>query len=98
MNMTRQSSKFLVVVLGGIIAATAAFAQSSAPSPQSPPAAQDTMGRHGGMMGMMGMMGGMSSDHMQQMSRMMDDCNRMMVQRSERATEPGGENTPETQH
>jgi hypothetical protein len=94
MNMTRQSSKFLAVVLGGLIAATAALAQSSTSSPPSPRAAQDMMG-HGGMMGMME---GMSSDHMQQMSRMMDDCNRMMEQRSERATEPGGENTPKTGH
>jgi hypothetical protein len=93
--MTRQSSKFLAVVLGGIIAATAALAQSSTSAPQPPQAAQGMMGGHGGMMGMMG---GMSSDHMQQMSRMMDDCNRMMEQRSDRATEPGGENTPKTEH
>jgi hypothetical protein len=91
MKMTRQSSKFLAVALGGLIAATPAFAQSSTSSPQSPGAAQNMMGGHAGMMG------GMSSDHMQQMARMMDNCNRMMEQRGEHATEPDGQNTPKAQ-
>jgi hypothetical protein len=43
------------------------------------------------------MMGGMSSDHMQQMARMMDNRNRMMEQRGEHATEPDGQNTPKAE-
>ena len=61
-------------ILGGIAAATTVFAEETAPSPQ-PPHTQDTMGGHGGMMDMMGQM---SPDQMKQMTRMVDNCNRMM--------------------
>lgn len=73
--MNRNSNRLILATaaLGGLIAATAAFADTNTPS--APQATQGMMGDHGGSMNMMG---GMSGDHMAQMSRMIDNCNRMM--------------------
>jgi periplasmic protein CpxP/Spy len=60
-----------VAILGGL-AATTVFAQENTPPTQ--PQAQGTTGERGGMM----RMGQMSPDHMKQMTRMVDNCNRMM--------------------
>jgi hypothetical protein len=61
-------------IIGGLTAATVPHAQEAQPLSQ-PPETQRMMGEHGGMMGMMGQM---SSDHMKQMTAMIDNCNRMM--------------------
>ena len=61
-------------IIGGLTAATAPHAQEAQP-PSQPPETQRMMGEHGGMKGMMGQM---SSDHMKQMTAMIDNCNRMM--------------------
>ena len=53
-------------MLGGLPAATTVFADEANPSPQMR-SAQGMTGDHGGMMNMMG-----------QMSRMAENCNRMM--------------------
>jgi len=63
-----------VAVLGGFAAATPLFAQETKPSTQ-PPKSESTMGDHRGMMNMMGKM---SPDQMQQMTKMVDNRNRMM--------------------
>jgi len=74
--MTRKLTTFLAAaaILSGLTTMTTAFAEESHPSAQ-PPGAQGMMGDRGGMMGMMGQM---SSDHMKQMTAMIDNCNRMM--------------------
>jgi Spy/CpxP family protein refolding chaperone len=61
-------------LIGGIVAATASFAEETQPPSQSP-RAQGMMGDRGGMMNMMGQM---NPDHMKQMTAMIDNCNRMM--------------------
>ena len=61
-------------IIGGIVAATASFAEEAQPSSQSP-RAQGMMGDRGGMMNMMGQM---NPDHMKQMTAMIANCNRMM--------------------
>jgi hypothetical protein len=63
-----------VAVLGGFAAATPLFAQETKPSTQ-PPKSESTMGDHRGMMNMVGKM---SPDQMQQMTKMVENCNRMM--------------------
>ncbi len=75
-DMTRTLTTFCaaVAVLGGIAAATPLFAQETKPSTQ-PPKSESTMGDHRGMMNMMGQM---SPDQMQQMTKMVENCNRMM--------------------
>lgn len=74
--MTSRLTSFLAIfgTLGGIAAASPLFAQETKPSPQ-PHQAEGTMGDHRGMMNMMG---GMNSDQMKQMTKMMENCNRMM--------------------
>ena len=79
-----------VAILGGL-AATTVFAQENTPSTQSPQA-HGMMGEHGGMMGMMGQM--MSSDHMKQMTWMLDNCNRMMEAMSHAPMGPDKEPAP----
>ena len=66
--MTRKLTAFLAaaVMLSGLTAVTTVFAEDAHPSPQTP-SGQGVMGDHGGMMNMMG-----------QMSRMADNCNRIM--------------------
>ena len=63
-------------MIGGLIAATAPYAQETQP-PSQPPRTQGMMGDNGGMMGMMGQM---SPDHMKTMTAMIDNCNRMMME------------------
>ena len=71
-------------IIGGLTAATASFAQEAQSASQSP-TAQGMMGDRGGMMNMMGQM---SSDHMKQMTAMIDNCNRMMESVSKSPTGP----------
>ena len=68
--MTRKLTTLLAAaaVLGGVVAATTVFGNEIAPSPQPP----RTEGPAGGMMGQA------SRDHMKQMTRMIENCNRMM--------------------
>jgi hypothetical protein len=68
----------VAAMLGGFVAATTVLAQEGTPPPKSPQA-QHTMGDHGGMMGVTGQM---SPDHMQQMTEMVEKCNRMMTTRT----------------
>jgi hypothetical protein len=71
--MNHKSNRLiLVAAFVGLIATTAAFAGGNTRSAENPHATQGTMG------GSMGMMGGMSGDYMAQMSRMIENCNRMM--------------------
>ena len=79
-------------VLGGIAAATTVFAEETTLSPQ-PPQTEGTMRDHNGMMNMMGQM---SPDHMTQMTRMVDNCNRMMEGMSDGPTGPDKERAPGT--
>ncbi|WIM09190.1 hypothetical protein [Enhydrobacter sp.] len=62
--------------LGALGVTTAATAQTQ-DSPSKSPQGQEMMNGHGGMMGD-GMMGNMDSEHMKQMTKMMENCNRMM--------------------
>ena len=72
--MTRKLIQVLAVsaTLGGFAAATTAFAAGDAPSSPPPRAVHGMTGDHGGMMNMMQPM---SSD---QMTRMVESCNRVM--------------------
>ena len=92
--MTRKLTTFLAAaaILSGLTTMTTAFAEESHPSAQ-PPGAQGMMGDRGGMMGMMGQM---STDHMQQMSRMVDNCNRMMESMSNTPAGPDHRTAPDT--
>jgi hypothetical protein len=91
--MTRKlTTLFAAAILGGFTVATTVFAEEARPSSQ-PPQAQGMMGDHGGMMNMMGQMG---PDHMKQMTRMVDNCNRMMEGMSNVPTEPHNQPAPDT--
>ena len=79
-----------VAILGGL-AATTVLAQENTP-PAQPPQAHGMVGEHGGMMGMMGQM--MSPDHMKQMARMLENCNRMMEAMSRAPMGPDKEPAP----
>jgi hypothetical protein len=73
--MTRKLTRiFAAAAFGSLAAATTAFAQSGTTPPQSP----GTMSMAGDQGGMMNMMGQMDPNHMKQMSRMVENCNRMM--------------------
>jgi hypothetical protein len=79
--MTRKLARIFAAtaVFATLAAATTALAQNGTPqngtpSPQSP----GTMPMAGAQGGMMNMMGQMDPDHMRQMSRMIQNCNRMM--------------------
>ena len=84
--MTRKPTALFAAaaIIGGLIAATASFAQEAQP-PSQPTGAQGMMGDHDGMMNMMGQM---SPDHMKQMTAMIDNCNRMMESISKSPTVP----------
>jgi hypothetical protein len=71
-------------IIGGLTAATAAFAQEAQPPSQSL-RAQGMMGDRGGMMNMMGQT---SPDKMKQMTAMIDNCNRMMESVNKSTTDP----------
>jgi hypothetical protein len=103
-DMTRKLNTLLTaaVILGGLTTMTTVFAEESRPSSQ-PPGAQGMMGNNGGMMGMMGnhggmmgMMGQMSPDQMQQMSQMVDNCNRMMESMNNAPAGPNHRTAPDT--
>jgi hypothetical protein len=80
-------------MLSGLAAMPPVFAEEAHPSSQ-PPSAQGMMGGdHGGMMNMMEQM---SPDHMKQMTRMVDNCNRMMEGMSNAPTEPHNQPPPDT--
>ena len=77
--MTRKLTTLLAAaaILGGLTTVRTVFAEEAHPSPQCP--------RTQGMMvdgGMMNMMGQMSTDQMKQMTRMVDNCNRMESMRN----------------
>jgi hypothetical protein len=74
--MSRKLTALFVAaaMFSSLTAATTVFAEQANPSPEAP-STQGMMGDHGGMMNMMGQM---SSDHMKQMTRMVENCNRMM--------------------
>ena len=76
MNMTRRLTHFFTAfaALGSISAATPLFAQEAKPS-TPPHQTESTMGDHRSMMNMMGEM---SPDQMKHMTKMMENCNRMM--------------------
>ena len=89
--MTRKLTKILATaaILGGLTT-TAVFAEEKAP-PSQPPAMHHGTGMtgdHGGMMGQM------SPDQMEQMSRMVNNCNRMMESMGGPSTGP--DNNPTT--
>ena len=93
--MTRKLTTSLAAaaILGGLATATTVFAEESRPS--SPPhRAQGMMGDdHGGMMNMMGQM---TPDQMRQMTRMVDNCNRMMESMSNTPSGPDHRTVPDT--
>jgi hypothetical protein len=95
--MTRKPSTLFTAtaIIGGLLAATAVFAEENKSSPQPPHAAQGTAGDHGGMMNMMGQM---SPDHMKQMRRMIDNCNRTMESMNNAPTGPDPQPAPDTHH
>ena len=90
--MTRKQTSIFAAaaVFGTLAAATTAFAQSGTPSPQSP----GTMPMAGEQGGMMNMMGQMDPDHMKQMSRMFENCNRMMESMMTAPEKPNKEPAP----
>jgi Spy/CpxP family protein refolding chaperone len=92
--MTRKLTTFFAAaaILGGLTTVATAFAEESRPSSQ-PPGAQGMMGDHGGMMGMMGQM---STDQMRQMTRMVDNCNRIMESMNNTPTGPDHRPAPDT--
>jgi hypothetical protein len=72
---------------GALATATTAFAQNGTlPSAASTPQAMPMTNDQGGMMNMMGQMG---PDHMKQMSRMVENCNRMMESMTTTPEKPG---------
>jgi Spy/CpxP family protein refolding chaperone len=75
--MTRKLTTLFAAtaILASLGTATAVLAEETTPSSPPPRHGTGMMGEHGGMMGMMGEM---SPDQMQQMTRMVDDCNRIM--------------------
>jgi hypothetical protein len=77
-------------VFGVLATATTAFAQSGTPSPQS----RGAMSMAGDQGGMMNMMGQMNPDHMKQMSRMVENCNRMMESMLTTPEKPNKEQAP----
>ena len=79
--MTHKLTNFFAVatVFAGIAAASVVFAEEGAPSSGRTPG-------HGHEM--MNMMGQMSPDHTRQMTRMIDNCNRMMEGVQDQRTEP----------
>jgi Spy/CpxP family protein refolding chaperone len=92
--MTRKLTTFLAAaaIVGGLATATTVFAEEGSPS-SPPPRAQGMMGDHGGMMNMMGQM---TPDQMRQMTRMVDNCNRMMESMSNAPSRPDHRTVPDT--
>ena len=90
--MTRKLTRIIAAtaVFGALATATVAFAQGGTPSPQSP----GTMPMAGDQGGMMNMMGQMNPDQMRQMSRMIENCNRMMESMMTAPEKPNRELAP----
>ena len=90
--MTRKQTSIFAAaaVFGTLAAATTAFAQSGTPSPQSH-GAMPMAGEQGGMMNMMGQM---NPDYMRQVSRMVENCNRMMESMMTAPEKPNKEPAP----
>ena len=86
--MRKQTALLATVIVAGSVAAMTALAQAPDGSPPAPQG-QGKMQGHGGMMGM----GHMDPEHMKQMTRMMENCNRMMERASEKR--PDSQNAPE---
>jgi hypothetical protein len=92
--MTRKLTTLFAAatMVGGLVAATTVFAEQANP-PSQPPSAQGMMGDHSGMMNMMGQM---STDQMKQMTRMVDNCNRMMESMNNAPTGTHHQRAPDT--
>jgi len=90
--MTRKLTRIFAAtaVFGALATATAAFAQGGTPSPQSP----GIMPMAGDQGGMMNMMGQMNPDQMKQMTRMVENCNRMMESMMTAPEKPNKEPAP----
>jgi Spy/CpxP family protein refolding chaperone len=91
--MTRKLTTLFAAILGGLVTITTVFAEENTPSSTSPRPAHGTgmMGDHSGMMSMMRQM---SPDQMQQMTRMVDNCNHMMESMTNTPAAPDQETTP----
>ena len=85
--MTRKLTRIFAAtaVFGALAAATTAFAQNGTASPPSPGGMPMT-GYQGGMMNMMAQM---NPDQMKQMTRMVENCNRMMESMTTTPEKPG---------
>jgi hypothetical protein len=92
--MSRKLTALFVAaaMLSGLTAVTTVFAEDANPSLQTP-GAHGMMGDHGGMMNMMGQM---SPDHMKQMTRMVDNCNRTMESTNNAPSGPDHQPAPDT--
>ena len=90
--MTRKLTRIFAAtaVFGALATATAAFAQNGT-SPSSSPGAMSMTNDQGGMMNMMGQM---DPDHMKQMTRMVENCNRMMESMMTAPEKPNKEPAP----
>ena len=84
--MTRKLTTLFAAAafLGGVAAATTVFGDEAAPSPRPPRTEGATVG----------MMGQVSPDHMSQMTRMVDNCNRVMESVGNAPTGPDKERAP----
>ena len=93
--MTRKLTMLFAAaaVLGAVAAATTVFAEETTTAPPQPPQTEGTMSDHNGMMNMMGQMG---PDHMKQITRMVDNCNRMMESMNNAPAGPDRERAPGT--
>jgi Spy/CpxP family protein refolding chaperone len=89
--MTRNLTTLIAAaILGGLVSTTTVFAEENTPSSQPPRSAEGTADDHGGIMNMMGQM---NPGHMKQMTRMVDNCNRMMEGNT--PTGPDRDRTPD---
>ena len=90
--MTRKLTRIFAAtaVFGALATATTAFAQNGT-SPSSSPRAMSMTNDQGGMMNMMGQM---NPDQMKQMTRMVENCNRMMESMMTAPEKPNRELAP----
>jgi Spy/CpxP family protein refolding chaperone len=87
--MTRKLTMLFAAILAGLVTTTTVFAEENTPSSTPPRPAHGTgmMGDHAGMMRQI------SPDQMQQMTRMVDNCNHLMEMTNTPAA-PDQETTP----
>ena len=85
--MTRKLTTLFAAsaILAGLGTTTAALAEGTANPSQPPQHSTGMMGEHRTTMGQM------DPDHMKQMTRMADNCNRMMESMNNMPMQPGGE-------